>query len=236
MKFLDALTVRGKLGFAFGCVLMLMMLLGGLSVLQLSRVHDQSQALLNDRLPGVRDSGRMAEAATRYRVREYRLLISTKEELANALDRMAKGRDDFDAAQKSYAKNISDETERKLHEQAVAGWKSYVDSMSQALPLMQAGKPDAARELVSGADGLKRFDTMLAGVKKLAQYNDEAAKTDAAQSDKAFADGRLGVIASVAAALVCAIALGWLISRAISQPLNEAVALAQAVATGDLTR
>ncbi len=236
MKFLNALTVRGKLSFAFGCVLLLMMLLGGLAVLQLSRVNNQAESLLNDRLPGVRDSARMAETATRYRVREYRLLISTKEELANALDRMAKGRDDFDAAQKSYAKNIGDDAERKLYEQAVAGWKSYVESTSQALPLMQAGKFEAARELVSGAEGLKRFDNMLAGVKKLAEYNDLQAKEDAARSEKAFADGRTGVLVAVAAALALAIGLGWLISRSISQPLKEAVLLAQAVASGDLTR
>ncbi|HEY4065286.1 MAG TPA: methyl-accepting chemotaxis protein [Burkholderiaceae bacterium] len=236
MKFLNALTVRGKLSFAFGSVLVLMMLLGGFAVLQLSRVHGHTEALLNDRLPGVRDSLRMAEAATRYRVREYRLLISTKEELANAVDRMAKGRDDFETAQKSYARNIDSDAERKLYEQAVAGWKSYVEALSQALPLMQAGKAEAARELVSGADGLKRFDAMVAGVKKLAEYNDLQAKDDSARSDQAFSEGRLGVLGSMAAALVCAIGLGWLISRAISEPLKEAVVLAQAVATGDLTR
>jgi methyl-accepting chemotaxis protein len=236
VKFLDALTVRGKLSLAFGWVLLLMMLLGGLAVMQLSRLNDQTEALLSIRLPGMRDSLRMVETATRYRVREYRLLISTKEELAGAVDRMAKGREDFEVAQKSYSKFISDDTERKLFDQALASWKSYVDASSQALPLLQAGKADAARELVSGAEGLKRFDTMLAVVKKLSEYKDTQARADAAEARKAFDDGRLDVGLSVAAALVCAIGLGWLISRAISLPLKEAVLLAQAVAKGDLTR
>src|SRR5436190_24290086 len=106
MSFMNKLTVRGKLALAFGCVLLLMGLLGALAVLQLSRVNDQTESLLVYRLPGVRDSLRMAESATRYRTREYRLLVSDIGELPQAAERLKQSEAEFDAARKAYAEFI----------------------------------------------------------------------------------------------------------------------------------
>src|SRR5262245_47901673 len=86
MNLMNKLTVRGKLTFAFSCLLVLMVLLGALSVMQLSRVYSKADSILSLRLSGVRDSLKMAEAASRYRSREYRLLISREGERANAMD------------------------------------------------------------------------------------------------------------------------------------------------------
>ncbi len=123
MRLMNGLTVRGKLPFAFGCVLMTM--LGAFSVLQLSRVYGETDSILVYRLPGVRESMRMVEAANRFRTRE--------------------------SARKDYADFMASDEGRELYEAAIVDWKGYVSATSQTLALMRAGKAAEAREVIAGA-------------------------------------------------------------------------------------
>ncbi|WIT13574.1 methyl-accepting chemotaxis protein [Paucibacter sediminis] len=235
MKLMNSLTVRGKLSLAFGVVLALMLLLGGLSVVQLSKVYGQAESILSLRLAGVRDSLKMAEAANRYRTREYRALVSTDAERDEMLARLEQVKTSFEAARKSYAEAIADAQERKLYDEAIAGWQSYLERSAKLAPMLQAGQHEEAREYIAGKDGLRHFEDTLARVQKLADYNDEQARHDAEQARQMFQAGRNGVIAAVLLAVAVAVAFAWFISRLIAVPLAAAVQLAEAVAGGDLT-
>jgi len=235
MKLMNSLTVRGKLSLAFGVVLALMLLLGGLSVVQLSKVYGQAESILSLRLAGVRDSLKMAEAANRYRTREYRALVSTDAERDEMLARLEQVKTSFEAARKSYAEAIADAQERKLYDEAIAGWQSYLERSAKLAPMLQAGQHEEAREYIAGKDGLRHFEDTLALVQKLADYNDEQARHDAEQARQMFEAGRNGVIAAVLLAVAVAVAFAWFISRLIAVPLAAAVQLAEAVAGGDLT-
>ncbi|WP_295643565.1 methyl-accepting chemotaxis protein [uncultured Methylibium sp.] len=235
MNFLDRLTVRGKLAFAFGCVLTLMTLLGAFSVLQLSRVNAETESIVTFRLSGVRDSLRMAETATRLRTREYRLVLTKPDEVAKAAERLDASKADFEAARKSYAEFIDGPEERKLYETAMEDWKAYLDNSVAVIDMMKIGMVEDARGTLMN-EGTRRFDKALDSIKALAKFNDEGARTDAAHAATIYANGRLLVVAVVIIGLAVAVVLGWLIARAIANPLREAVGLAEAVAAGDLTR
>ena len=235
MNFLDRLTVRGKLAFAFGCVLTLMTLLGAFSVLQLSRVNAETESIVTFRLSGVRDSLRMAETATRLRTREYRLVLTKPDEVAKAAERLDASKADFEAARKSYADFIDGPEERKLYETAMEDWKAYLDNSVAVIDMMKIGMVEDARGTLMN-EGTRRFDKALDSIKALARLNDEGARADAARATTIYSNGRLLVVGVVIVGLGVAIVLGWLIARAIANPLREAVGLAEAVAAGDLTR
>ena len=120
MGILSKLTVSKKLAVAFTSVLVLMALLGGLAVLQLSKVYSQAEHIITYRVSGVRDSGRMLEAANRLRIREYRLAVSKPEEVANSLDHYQKGLANFEKARKDYADFLANDKEMQLFEAADA--------------------------------------------------------------------------------------------------------------------
>jgi methyl-accepting chemotaxis protein len=65
----------------------------------------------------------------------------------------------------------------------------------------------------------------------------ERAQNDAAlaQSDASYKSARAVMLALSAAAILCGLALAWIITQGITRPINTAVRLAQAVAAGDLT-
>jgi methyl-accepting chemotaxis protein len=236
VKFLSYLSVRGKLTFAFACVLLLMVILGGLSVWQLGRVNAQTDSVLAFRLPGVRDSLRMYGAATFLRQREFRLLVSDAVDMPRAIAKLESSKAEFEAARKDYADAIADSVEKDLYEQAMKFWAAYMEVSAKAAAAAQAGQREQTLALITPPEASKRFDDALTAIKKLSEYNDHQATADAEVAKTIYQNSRIGIGAGVLIAVCLAVGLGWTIGRAISVPLAAAVALAEAVSNGDLTR
>jgi methyl-accepting chemotaxis protein len=235
LKLMNALTVRGKLAFAFATVLALMTLLGGFSVWQLSKVYAQTDSLLVYRLPGVRDSQRMLIAANSLRSRVYRALLMKPAEVPAAIVLVEKANADFEAARKSYAEFIANPQEKALYESAMVAWKESDAYTQKVIAAHKAGKTDEALGLLISDAGVKRYTDSLEGIGKLATYNDDMAKVDATTAKDTYDGGRVFVAVALLVAIGAAVGLGMVISRAIANPLRDAVKLAEAVAAGDLT-
>ena len=234
MPFLDSLTVRGKLALAFGSVLLLMALLGGMVVAKLSRLYGVADQILTYRVSGVRDSSHMVEAATRIRVRDYRMGVSKPEDMDKVLASRQQAWDEFEAARKQYAAFLLDAREKSLYEQALHDWQAYAALSDQSAAQARAGQADQVLPGVLGA--VKPFDAAIASMRQLTKFNDDGANADAASARAMYESSRHQVIAMIAAAVALAAGLGLLIARAITVPLRAAVEVAEAVAAGDLTR
>ncbi len=236
MKLFSHLPVSGKLASAFGIVLLLMAGLGGFALYQLSRVYTQTESILTYRLPGVRDGLRMAAAATYYRQREFRLLLTEPADVPDVLKRIEASKAAVETARKSYASAIASSDEQKLYDDAMAGWKDYLDQSQKAIAQYTAGQRDEARATLAAPEGIKRFNEVLTRFDRLNEFNDSHATRDAEEAAAIFRGSRIGVFACLAVAIALATALGWAIARAIANPLRQAVALAEAVSGGDLTQ
>ena len=234
MRVLDSLTVRGKLTLAFGSVLLLMFALGGLAAAKLARLHDVTDQILTYRVSGVRDSSHMVEAATRIRVRDYRLGVTKTEDIAAVLVSRDQAVAEFEAARKAYAAFLLDADEKALYDQAMRDWRLYMAASDQAAAVARTGPPDQVLAAVMTA--VKPFDAAIASMRRLTAYNDAGASADAASARALYESSRWQVLAMLAAAAALAATFGALIARAITVPLREAVAVAEAVAGGDLTR
>jgi methyl-accepting chemotaxis protein len=234
MRLLDSLTVRGKLALAFSSVLLLMFVLGGLSVMALSRVYAKTDQILTYRVSGVRDSARMVEVATRLRVRDYRIVLTKPEDMASVLDSRKGAFEEFETARKNYSDFLLDAQEKALYEQAMQDWNAYAALSHKAAAAAKAGQMDQALAIV--LPSVKQFDVAIASMRKLTTFNDDGSKADAQQALELYANSRLLVVGMLAGAVAIATLLGVLISRAITVPLGAAVEVAEAVAAGDLTR
>jgi methyl-accepting chemotaxis protein len=234
MRFLNNLTVRGKLGAAFGAVLLLMLLLGAAAVWQMSRMHDQTEQIVTYRVAGVRDAGRMVATATRFRTREYRLAAVPADEVDKALQSYERGLAEFEKAEHDYAAMILDDKERALYDAAKAAWAPYREQSQRIVAAAKAGDGAKAMQLVM--DGSKRFDGVMAALGAIVQYNDDGAKADSQVAARLYRNGGITIAITVAFTAAAAMGLGLAIARAITRPLDRAVAVARAVAEGDLTQ
>ena len=234
MPVLDSLTVRGKLALAFGSVLLLMFGLGGLAVAKLARLYGVSDQILTYRVSGVRDSSHMAEAATRIRVRDYRMGVTRPEDITPVLASRQQAIDDFEAARQRYAAFMLDAQEKSLYEDAMRRWNDYAALSDRGAAMARSGQADQVLPSVLAA--VKPFDAAIAAMRKLTDYNDAGARADAESARALYDTSRYQVLGMLAAAVALAVLLGVVIARAITVPLRAAVAVAEAVAGGDLTR
>jgi methyl-accepting chemotaxis protein len=234
MSFLNNLSIRGKLSFAFGTVLLLMIVLGGAAAFQMSRINAETEQILKYRIAGVRDAGRMAAAAARFRTREYRVAASPADELPKVLQSYRDGIETYAKADKDYASMIFDDKERALYDASAKVWKEYLEHSTELVAAAKAG--DQAKAMGLALSGSKRFDGVAAAVADIVKYNNDGAEEDAKVAAELYAGGKLTVMVSLLIAAAAATGLGLAIARGITRPLDRAVEVAQAVAKGDLTQ
>ena len=142
MKLLQQFSVRGKLIFAFATVLLLMSLITLLSGVQGARIGERTEALIEVRLGGVRDSLLMAEAATRLRTRDFRVAMTGLDELPKVVERIKASKEEFDGFRRSYEAAIADEQERALFQKAMADWATYTQVSDKGV-----GIPDVKKAM-----------------------------------------------------------------------------------------
>jgi methyl-accepting chemotaxis protein len=68
----------------------------------------------------------------------------------------------------------------------------------------------------------------------LVHYQENRSKELGAEIDGALSHSRMVLVGATGASVVCAVLLGWLLTRSIAAPLHQMQALTQQIATGDL--
>jgi methyl-accepting chemotaxis protein len=235
MSLLSRFKVGAKLQLGFGSVLLAMMLVAGLAIYQLSAVSDGAQQIVGSHLSGVREALLISESATRYRVREYRLALTKAEERPGIVKRMEAAIEAVNKHRKSYESTMVSDKERGLYQDFVQRWDAYLAVSGRFRDKLLAGDDAGAMEVMT-KESLKSFDAVVESLKSLSDYNDQMAQ---AASDEAVAlsnRSRHIILGLVAAAMLGGIVLSWRISRSIVKPMQEALNLAEHVASGDLTR
>ncbi|GKT23918.1 methyl-accepting chemotaxis protein [Acidovorax sp. SUPP3334] len=154
------------------------------------------------------------------------------------LESIASARKDIDAQWSAYLSTRLIGEERRLVAQFRPLQVAADAAVARLESLLQAGDiagltAFAAREMYPALDPLQ---TVLSS---LTQVQLDTAYADYENAEEAFAKTRLGIVAAVAAGVLAALGLGYLVARSILRELGAepavAAALARSVAQGDLT-
>ena len=115
--------------------------------------------------------------------------------------------------------------------------QAYVDIRKKVFETKKVLKPGEEAVLTKQID-LQMMPAMTAyeqSVKDLLNRQKEVFKNSKMEADEVYAAGRTLLLALGAAAVVLGALLAWMLSRSITRPLNYAVTVAEAVASGDLS-
>lgn len=232
---LSNMTIKSRLILVIGMLSVLLIGVGSLGVYGLNQTNGSFKGVYEDRAVPLGDLGLVLDGIQRARLNAAISAYGRSADIVRDRQAMTDQRD-ADIAnlwQKFTATNLTSE-EATLAENFSQQWKIYTESRNRTMVLAASGDYDAAIANMMGDAGPK-FDAVHATMLKLLELQrNEAAKAYAeAQSD--YQSIFMITVTAITLGLLLAGIIGFLLIRAIIGPLNEAIAVANAVASGDLT-
>lgn len=228
------MTIKSRLVFVIGLLSLLLVGVGGLGVYGLNQTNDSFRGVYEDRAIPLGDLGLVLDRMQRTRLNAVMSAYARNPEVVKERQSMNDQRDAEIAKtwQKYMATNLTPE-EAVLVENFNQQWKTYIEARNHTMALAAKGDFDAA--VTSATAATPRFDEAHATLFKLLELQrDEGAKEYAgAQQD--YENIFMTSVIIIALGIAFAAIIGFLLIRAIVTPLNEAIAVANAVASGDLT-
>ena len=171
------------------------------------------------------------------RARGNALLATTQEQRAKAIEDMNKSIELLKSNMEKARPLITTDKGKQLLDSFARTWDAYLRDQAQLMPLLNASKLDnhdpaltaamaSIREKANALD-----DTMT----ELAQLKETIAKQASDDTATLYEQSRSLMIGTIVAALALGAVLGFVISRGVSKPLQQALDAANRLADGDLT-
>jgi methyl-accepting chemotaxis protein len=236
---LARLTVGKQVSLAFGAVLLLTASLGAVSLGSMSRLDDSSDELNEKWLRGVGVLSHARTAVVEARDFEIKHSRATdrsyQSEYAEKFDNAVKL---AEAAWESYRALPAVADDKALAAALVTAWQAYRQAADQVLSLGRNKKAQDAADISDGAASMA-IDESLGALDRLLEYNFKNAAAAAERSNAVYARARNTMIALLAASMLVGLGLAVWFTRRLLDQLGgqpaDAVALARAVAAGNLT-
>ncbi|MCH1910433.1 MCP four helix bundle domain-containing protein, partial [Stenotrophomonas sp. Y6] len=218
---------------------MITLLMGGFSLWRMMLANTQIEQINNNWMPAVQQLGEMRAQLGEFRTYEQAQLSyqGNPEQLADYDKRLADTRGLIEAAEKAYDDIGTDYTPEELamYEKLKQHRAAYFAAHERIAAAIAADDFDTARS-ISSDESRKQRRLLFDQLKQMSQYNQEQLARDVAASRQAYQRSLMAVAAGMALSLLLAALLGWAIIRSITQPLGEAVRVADDVAAGKLDR
>ncbi|MGY2443588.1 methyl-accepting chemotaxis protein [Pseudomonas sp. SDO52101_S400] len=225
---------RAFLGFAF--IALLVIVLGVFAVNRMSIIRQASVEMQTNQLPSVAYLGVVTENVLRLRILSFRILVNRDAAgLQEAQTRIGVLVDKVRSAQAAYAALPAESEERAQYQAFATTLDNYLQAQNQMMDLSRQDKVDEMRTLINTKikDGTDQMGEQL---NKLIAINAAGAKDASIQAGEHYDSAVTGIVIVAVIAALATVLLAWLLTRSIVTPLNRAVAAAQTIAGGNLTK
>lgn len=225
---------RLTVGFA---VLAIMMLLQGLWALKnMASMQHESETIGTVWVPSLESVGQLNSAITNYRIFSLRLLLdTTPEAMARNKDRRAHIRVEIDKNQKAYEVLINSDQERKVFAELVTAKDQFMTVVERIQAAVETGDLESAKKIID-MEQMPLANIMTKSLQELSDINSDGAAAGIKNSENAYKESLTMVITSLTAAMIVTCLLAYYITRSITQPIQQALAAAQLIANGNLTK
>ncbi|MGM9483507.1 methyl-accepting chemotaxis protein [Roseateles sp. NT4] len=237
---LNNLRLRSKLMLGFALLAAVVLLVSGLSLNSLSR----SNSRFTDYLDGVGQRERMAndvrDAASRRAIAARNLvLVTTQPDRDVEKVAVIKAHEDMQKSLARLKDSLAKAGDLGEKDKALVGEMERVEAQYGPVALAIVGmaldgkRDDAIAKM--NAECRPLLAALLKATGDYIVYEEQQAVARVQHAESAYGRDRLLMLLASVAAVVAAVALGWVLSNAITRPLERAVHLAEAVAAGDLS-
>ncbi|RFP08459.1 MULTISPECIES: methyl-accepting chemotaxis protein [unclassified Duganella] len=232
MKITD-LSIGRRLSLGFAVILAILILNTGLGIYRLQGVAASTRAMMELPLAKERliaDWYRVVFAGIR---RTTAVAKSADPSLATFFAEEAKNSTAYAQGLVKKIEELATDDDKALMADLVNTRKAYVVGRDGVMKAKAAGDADEATRLLDNVyiPAAKVYETML---QKMLEHQRKEIDAAAARIDQVAQDSRNLLLAMAALVVAFSVAFAWWLTAGITRPINEAVALAECVAGGDL--
>ncbi|MDR3632081.1 MAG: methyl-accepting chemotaxis protein [Desulfocapsaceae bacterium] len=209
--------------------------LGGYSYSKIKEVFTAADFGNTNVIPSVLILSHLLNHSTRYYSLALRHVINTDASAMSEIEEKLK--QNLNEAYKDiaeYEKFIADDTDRRLWAEDSATLEKTITVVNEIIPLSQAGKNDAARE-IANTKGTRVREALDKAINDHLEYNFKLSDASSKTADSIYSATRLEFLFAILAIMLILGSVITLITRAIVGPVFRAVAMAESMAKGDFS-
>ncbi|MBD8599931.1 methyl-accepting chemotaxis protein [Pseudomonas sp. W2Oct36] len=228
------LNLAPRAALFFASIIFLVCVMGVFAILQMGKLRDSEKDVELNWMASIRQTALMNNAALRIRLETQRGLADPQS-IEKNIESFAGYRKAFTDAVAGYEPLIASDKERSFYTRVKNSADAYAKQLDILAPLMRKGDIAGAVNLVS--NGIRPLtNTMETQIKDLTTFNDEGAE-QAGNNATAFYDNGLRlVVGLITAVVILTIGLALLLTKSITNPINDALSVAERIAASDLSR
>ncbi len=234
VKFIRDIKIKTKLLLLGGISILGLIFMGTESVITARQINEASTEISQSWVPAIIIAEELNTRTSDYRIKEYNHVITGVSRDMDRLEgEMTQIREDITRGFKDYELYITNESDRKLMEEAEGEWNKYLEYSDRLLVISRQNHTQEAFDMIIG-DSRQLFDDASDGLLKVADFNRKGAEAASIQGDNLYDQ-----LAKIKIITICLI--GGIISLlviyiiiAIDKPVKALVEGTGRVANGDL--
>ncbi len=224
-----------RLGLGFGSVVLLMVTIGVIGITRLGSLNAKVDDMINDKYPKTVMANNIIDQVNIVaRAMRNSLLVTDPATAKKELDRIAEAKktilENFDKLEST----IRSEKGKEVFKAMVDSRTQYASSQDQFIKLVTEGRKAEAAEWML-EDIRPKQNAYMDAVNKLIQFQGGMMEQSGKEAAEEYNSARTLMIVLGVVALGLAGGIAFWITRSITKPINEAVAVASQLSEGDLT-
>ena len=229
------LKIKFKLFLLAGFMLLGMVTLGLVSLVFMNKINNGTKTITTSWMPSVIVSEELSNLTSKYRIQQYKHVVAQDQEIKRIaeeeMDSLTKQIEDMF---QTYTALITNDTDRKLMQDAQSVWNSYLERRDTIIELSRQNKTEQAMKAVMELVDLYNevSDTFI----KIVEFNKDGADQASAAGDRMYISAGRIIMGSLFLAIVVALLFAVYIIRSINVPVRELDEVARRIADGDLNQ
>jgi len=230
------MSVRAKVYFSFGVILICTAALGMFSIERLSTVNSEAAEIRDNWLPSVGVVGSLLAEANRYRLYEAGAVVSGDYAAASKEETSAKGvAEGIEKIRAVYEPLVTPGFEADTYRRFGEEWDKYLKlSREKLFPAARSNDDATAGALLRG-ESRDQFNIVRELAKKLADFNAEGGKIAADQGAATYRSASIAIAIFVLIALAIGVGAAFVINAGVSKPIRLMTVLMERLASHDLS-
>ena len=235
---MNAWTIRHRILASFAAVLALMIVMGAVAYACLARVAHAAAVIQKEALPGMSYSNQLMSAwLENFDLTRKHVAETEGVEMRKVESQLQANRAKLESLTRSYEGTISNAPDRENYEafKGLHAVDAYLRAQEDILKLSADNRKEESRAILRSQID-PQFAKLRAAVHAVVDYNMTDAEDAGRQIMSAVATANVAIVISLAAGLLLALALGYVLLQSITRPLGRLLTAADAISTGDFTQ